>query len=444
MSSFACSTLALDTISPPPLNLKRLYEAETVPSEAVLFITTPGADPSQELRDLAANLIGLDKYTNIAMGQGQAESAMLKLKEAAQNGHWLCLQNVHLAAAWLPNVEKELKTTELHKDFRLWLTSEAHAKFPVTLLQNSLKITIEAPPGVKKNIQRIYESWTPDFIERGSVVRSQALFALAWYHAIIQERRTYIPQGWNKFYEYSSADLRSSAEVLDKMLKSSKSPSWIVLRGLLQNAIYGGRIDDRQDDLKLHTYLEMFFNDDVFAIGGRNPVKKLSRSIILPNSVNHQDYVKIIQEIPDADQPSLFGLPENIDRTLQKTTSQQLISQLKSFRQIHIVGKKVDRDILTRDLGPFLQLWKKLTTGNDILNRKLIPTTDTDPLASFLALELTFALHLVKIINLDLSFASKITRGVVSLNNEISAVVGSIMKGETPDRYVTLLPQLCM
>lgn len=81
-----------------------------------------------------------------------------------------------------------------HKDFRLWLTSEVHPKFPTILLQSSIKITYEAPPGLKKNLLRTVENWTPEEFSKGSVARSQTLFVLAWFHAIIQERRKYIPQ----------------------------------------------------------------------------------------------------------------------------------------------------------------------------------------------------------------------------------------------------------
>ena len=39
-------------------------------------------------------------------------------------------------------------------------------------------------------------------------LRAQTLFALAWFHAVVQERRKFIPQSWSKFYEFTSADLR--------------------------------------------------------------------------------------------------------------------------------------------------------------------------------------------------------------------------------------------
>ena len=42
------------------------------------------------------------------MGQGQAEKAMSLLKQCVKSGEWLCLKNVHLVVAWLPEFEKEL------------------------------------------------------------------------------------------------------------------------------------------------------------------------------------------------------------------------------------------------------------------------------------------------------------------------------------------------
>ncbi|KAJ3280883.1 Cytoplasmic dynein 2 heavy chain 1, partial [Borealophlyctis nickersoniae] len=277
-------TASLDNLAPPPLNMKRLYTEETIPSEPILFITTPGADPSQELKEFAAVEVGVENYYQIAMGQGQGEHAITTLHDCASRGAWLCLQNVHLVIGWLSTLEKELarlssSSAGTHPKFRLWLTSEAHTKFPVNLLQSCLKITVEAPPGVKKNLQRTYESWTPTFISSGPTYRAQALFALAWFHAVIQERRIYIPQGWTKFYEFSAADLRSCAELVSGMCAGSKPPQWAILHGLLENAIYGGRIDDVHDALKLRTYLGLYFNDDIFTISGRAPTRKLAKGL---------------------------------------------------------------------------------------------------------------------------------------------------------------------
>jgi dynein heavy chain 2 len=39
------------------------------------------------------------------------------------------------------------------------------------------------------------------------------VFALAWFHAVVQERRIFIPQGWCKFYEFSDSDLKAGLQV---------------------------------------------------------------------------------------------------------------------------------------------------------------------------------------------------------------------------------------
>ena len=84
------------------------------------------------------------------MGQGQGEYAIESLLESRKTGKWVNLQNIHLVTGWLTELEKFLsdsKNCEIHPKFRLWLTSEAHPKFPMGLLESCLKTTIEAPPG---------------------------------------------------------------------------------------------------------------------------------------------------------------------------------------------------------------------------------------------------------------------------------------------------------
>jgi hypothetical protein len=46
-----------------------------------------------------------------------------------------------------------------------------------------------------------------------NVLRGRTIFALAWFHAVVQERRIFIPQGWCKFYEFSDSDLKAGLQV---------------------------------------------------------------------------------------------------------------------------------------------------------------------------------------------------------------------------------------
>lgn len=57
--------LGLKELSPPNLNLLHIMQNETHASEPILFILSLGADPSQELQDLAKSTIGAEKYHQV-------------------------------------------------------------------------------------------------------------------------------------------------------------------------------------------------------------------------------------------------------------------------------------------------------------------------------------------------------------------------------------------
>ena len=64
-----------------------------VPEQPVLFIASPGADPTQELADFADRTVGRNRYHEVAMGQGQGAVAVDLLRQCARSGRnaWLLL-----------------------------------------------------------------------------------------------------------------------------------------------------------------------------------------------------------------------------------------------------------------------------------------------------------------------------------------------------------------
>lgn len=99
---------------------------------------------------------------------------------------------------------------------------------------------------------------------------------------------------------------------------------WQKIFGILENAIYGGRIDNDFDVRVLRAYISKIFKDSV--LRGQEP---LSNMIPVPQSANVRDYVGIINKIPEQDNPQLFGLPSNIDRSVQRFNSTAVIGSLK-------------------------------------------------------------------------------------------------------------------
>ncbi|CAL4059761.1 unnamed protein product, partial [Meganyctiphanes norvegica] len=441
MINFTARALGMKELSSPSLNLRRLL-GETTAEEPILIIISPGADPSQELQELVNNTVGSNKYYEVAMGQGQSEIAVSKLQECSKNGFWLCLKNLHLVTAWLPVLEKELNSLDPHKDFRLWLTAEPHLKFSPILLQSSLKVTYEAPAGIKKNLERTYDSWNPEIVARGNNVnRSQALFVLAWFHAILQERRKYIPQGWSKFYEFSFSDLKAGADILDRLYAQAGSGEikWNFVHGLFESAIYGGRVDNIWDIRILSAYLHIYFTNNIVA--GRKPASdQLVANLTLPTTVNYQDYTSLIKSLPEEDDATYFGLPVNIERSWQRIVSSQVINQLKVLMRSTELAERFDREKWHSQLSPVLNLWKKLNQGSNLIQAKVVANSGSGeaPVRAFIQLEYYSVVTIVQTVHRSLAALSKVIRGTLLLTTEVQKLAEAFLRQETPGSWQQL------
>ena len=154
--------------------------------------------------------------------------------------------------------------------------------FPTQLLLSCTKIIIETPAGLRatflRSLSRVREGLTSNgrgskqgaIIEvRGAeqrLISSYDLGArLAWSHALILERRRYVPAGWSQAYDFCDADLDSAVatlKLLDRAFPNSsaadsQSPTLrsSPLRKLCAEALYGGRIENANDDSVLSKVL---------------------------------------------------------------------------------------------------------------------------------------------------------------------------------------------
>ena len=448
INGFCCDELRVDNLAPPAQSLDVIWKGESSASVPIMLITTPGADPSKELEEFASEAVGRERYHALAMGGGQQERAMELLRSCARNGDWLCLKNLHLVVAWLGSLEKELNTLEFHKDFRLWLTTEPHKSFPPILLQTSLKITYEAPPGIKKNMQRTYASWSNEFISNGNERRAQLLFLLAFFHAVVQERRNFIPQGWTKLYEFSTGDLRAGTFALGG---GDGESDWEEIHGLMTDSIYGGRVDNPFDQRVLQCYLDKYFVEKV--LGGRG---QIMRGVYVPTSNSVDDYYDSISKIPEVDSPEVFGLPANIDRSVQRAQSTIVLEKLGMMASAAAGIGGFDREEWKKSLGPLLSLWSKLIESNEgILDeagaRRSTPVKkrgareeegkaesrgdhrgDKTPIDLFVERELEFAVDLVALVNNALVTLKRILYGSGLLTPESLKIGGELLRGCVP------------
>lgn len=458
LMNFCTDFLRVDSISPPPFSFPNLL-AESSHDHPILILSSPGADPSKELEEFASKTIGNGQYLELAMGGGQQDLAVSLIRDAAVQGTWLCLKNLHLVVAWLPTLQKVLSSIDHpHEDFRLWLTSEQHDSFPSILLQQSLKVTYEAPPGIKKNLQRTLDSWNttnPDDSKEDAILgvhapmKSRLLFLLAVFHAVLQERRNFIPQGWNKYYEFSYGDLRAGFYVIEAAVKemTKDNVDWEAIHGLMEDAIYGGRIEKSEDQKVLRAYLSSFFNDSLVLEQSSGKEIISGTPLRMPKTLDFAAFLKIVSQLPDTDAPYFFGLPDNVERSLQRTISSNVIKQLRALSICSDDVFRYDKEKWKAQLTPILELWQQLSSSNNnIINKKTRDMTvglnskkgPIDPVDDFIIMEFDLAGNICLLIDSSLNALKKVLFGSGLLTPSIQAIASALLSGSIPIEWIKL------
>ncbi|CBN78680.1 dynein heavy chain [Ectocarpus siliculosus] len=312
-------------------------------STPVIYLLSAGADPTDSIEGLARK-----KKTDVAcvsMGEGQSVVASRAIAAATVNGSWVLLQNCHLGLDYMETMEDYLQTLPAcHTDFRLFITSEPHPKFPIGLLQMSIKVTNEPPKGLRAGLLRSFTVIVDqDKLERVDSSQWRALlYSLCFLHSVVQERRKFGSLGWCIPYEFNDGDLNACATFLEKHLYSG-SVSWPTVQYMVGEVQYGGKITDDLDRRLFKAYTETWmgppalsasfcFNPGVPMQGG--PQFKY----VIPDSQEVEDYIAFIQTFPGIDGPEVFGLHPNADLTFRNKEGQQLLATLMETQPKQATG----------------------------------------------------------------------------------------------------------
>ena len=211
-TAFVMHKLSDYYVNPPSVSYEKIYEDSTK-TQPIIFILVPGVDPLAQLEVLA--FAKEKKLIPVSLGQGQVGKAKEKIYEASKFGNWLYLTNCHLSLTFLKELEKILEQLELEKNnvnenFRLFMSTNPHPKFPISVLQNSLRVTTEPPKGLKANMTRLYNNMPEDKfnikMQSEKAKYKKLVFALSWFHSIILERIKFKSLGWNLKYDFNDSD----------------------------------------------------------------------------------------------------------------------------------------------------------------------------------------------------------------------------------------------
>uniref|UniRef100_A0A3B4Y7N6 Dynein heavy chain region D6 P-loop domain-containing protein n=1 Tax=Seriola lalandi dorsalis TaxID=1841481 RepID=A0A3B4Y7N6_SERLL len=289
----------------------------------MVCLLSMGSDPTENIERLAKSKGA--PCRPISMGQGQEVHARRLLANSMTDGGWLLLQNCHLGLDFLDELLETvtMATPEsVHKSFRVWLTTDMHPRFPITFLQSSIKFTNEPPLGVKAGLKRTFSGVSQDQLEISNLPEwKPLLYAVAFLHTTVQERRKFGPLGWNIPYEFNQADFTSSMQfdfyfiIFLLIVSSCPRP------GEVQ---YGGRVTDDLDKRLLNTFTRVWFSENTFS----DKFCFYKGYSIPAKAKTVQDVLQHVEALPLVDSPEVFGLHPNADITYQTNLANETLSTI--------------------------------------------------------------------------------------------------------------------
>eukprot|EP00931_Biecheleriopsis_adriatica_P034701 TRINITY_DN20021_c0_g4_i1.p1 TRINITY_DN20021_c0_g4~~TRINITY_DN20021_c0_g4_i1.p1 ORF type:complete len:4150 (-),score=1074.99 TRINITY_DN20021_c0_g4_i1:152-12580(-) len=426
-------------LEPPSFNLEKSYSASSA-CTPLIFVLSSGADPMAEVMRLAAKMGMIDRYSTVSLGQGQGPKAGRAITDGIEGGLWVILQNCHLAPSWMPTLEvrvEELNPEKVHDQFRLWLTAMPSPAFPVSVLQNGMKMTNEPPKGLKSNLLRAFTSidtdWFGDACAKSLECKQtfrKMLFGLCFFHALIQERCSYGPLGWNIPYQFSEPDRQICMMQLRMFLEENDTVPYDALRYTAAQANYGGRVTDVHDRRCIDFLLADLYCPDIL-----KDDYKFSPSGVYyapAYSATVDPYIEYIRGLPINQMPEAFGLHANANLVAAISEVMRLLDTAASLQPKTGGGGGgvSEDDILLETATKFLDdIAPPFDT--EAANHKY-PVDYNESMNTVLNQELLRFNKLIAKVRSTLVDVRKAVKGLVVMSPELEEVSNGILNDKTP------------
>jgi hypothetical protein len=303
---YISENLGEEFVKPPTLNLINVFN-ESNSMAPLIFIIMPGIDPMDEILSVAGRL-ELEKYIkSYSLGRGRGDGAEQLIRDAAERGLWVLLQNCHLSLSWMPRLEfivNNFDAAKTHARFRLILVTMSSPDFPIGLLYQGTKLIYEIPKGMRENVMRICNGINADEYNSGemSPIERQLTFNLAFFHSVVLERLQFGSIGWNIPYEFNPSDFYISRKHLRAFLNESPDVPYEALNYVIGELNYGGRVTDYWDRRLLLSILAQYFG-----------TRFTTRRYPLPDFVNgsFEQLLSKVESWPIVTEGTDVGLSEN-------------------------------------------------------------------------------------------------------------------------------------
>uniref|UniRef100_A0A8C7MG37 Dynein axonemal heavy chain 1 n=1 Tax=Oncorhynchus kisutch TaxID=8019 RepID=A0A8C7MG37_ONCKI len=429
LQDFVAAHLGQRFIEPQASDLSVVFK-ESSPSTPLIFVLSPGTDPAADLYKFADVMKFSKKMSAISLGQGQGPWAEAMMHSAMERGKWVFFQNCHLAPSWMPSMERLIENIDpdkVHRDFRLWLTSLPSNKFPVSILQNGSKMTIEPPRGIKANLLKTYLSLNDDFI---TTCTRSLLLSLCLFHGNAIERRKFGPLGFNIPYEFTDGDLRICISQLKMFLDEYQDIPYKVLKYTAGEINYGGRVTDDWDRRCILNVLEDFYCPAVINKHWLIPNHQPLISVLLVS----QGYLAYIRGLPINDTPEIFGLHDNANISFAQNEAFALLGAVVQLQpKAAASGGKAREEIVEEIVAGIVEKVPQPISVQEVMTK--YPVQYEESMNTVLIQEVIRYNRLLVVISQSLSDIVKALKGLVVMSSELELMANSLFINKVPDMW---------
>jgi len=440
VTTFVVNNLGPKFVEPPPFELDVIY-ADSNPVTPLIFVLSPGVDPVNMLQSLATQINMGDKFFMLALGQGQGPIATKLVTEGVQKGHWIFLANCHLCISFMPELEKIYENLALrkpHKMFRLWLSSNPHPNFPISILQGGIKMTSEPPRGLKANLIRLYNRMPEPHFNRSAKPHKykKLLFALCYFHSVLLERRKFMNLGWNVPYDFNDSDYDICENILCLYLDAYEETPWESIKYLIAEANYGGRVTDDWDRRLMLSYINHYICPE--ALSQANYKLSSLPTYYIPDDGGLQSYKDHINALPNFDAPEAFGQHGNADIASQIEDSRSLLDAVLSMQPSVVVASgETPEEKVHAMAGDIIA---HLPERTNIAEIHVLKADDPSALHTVLFQEIERYNALLLLVSTTLSNLQRAIKGLMVMTPELDEVFQFLYDSRVPAMWQAAYP----
>lgn len=425
--------------SHPHLQISESY-AESSCFTPIVFILPSYRSPLSLVSAYASARGYTSKFVCLSMGDERRDDAEILVERTRKEGGWILLQNCHHITSWLPRLERiceNLNSSSTSLDFRLWLSSRSTLDFPISVLQNSVKIAYDYPLQLKQTLLRIYRTEPVSckkFFE-GCPGKdkefSKLLYGLCFFYAIVREREHFGPQRWTIPYEFNYADLEISIRQLQNLINKTERIPFDTLRYLIGECNYGGKITNIFNRRCLRYLLKFFCNDRMVNDSEYSFSNHIEHSI--PQRCEYRDIIIHINNLQLDISPEVFNVDENAVIVKDTTIVAEFLESMLLLDKIQPLNRENVPNQAMKIIDEINDKLPTLFNVNEIEN-KHSPTL-CEPLNVVLVHETKLINEIVTMIVNSLNNLKLALNGDIVITHSLENFSRNICKNEIPHAW---------